>query len=336
MTAATGAGALVAGLESDGAVSVVMPCYSRPDAILYRVLGRTLGRRQLLTQHVCGGDLLVRERCDAGGLGALWQAVFAGHAGTEAIRFSRLAAVHLPLLRESVRHVKGAALYVAGALPHYFLRLPVDRQAYLAIRSHDSWRRLERYERRLAREAGSLRLLELTKETDWLPCKDAIHDLMDRAWQAAALGHRLDLDAQSHAARHGLLRSFAIFAGEQVIAFQLAYQGKGVLLLQQTGYDQAWAKYGPGTILQHRMMLRLLDHDPPKFLDFGVGEAPYKQHMSNTYVPVLSVLILRNGRAWKGPVLLANGLRHLDGMLRRIIKRFGWRPHRRTSRGGNI
>ncbi len=96
--------------------------------------------------------------------------------------------------------------------------------------------------------------------------------------------HRRLLEA---AAKRNWLRSFILFDKDRPIAFTHAFQYRGIFTLEDVGYDQAYAKQGPGAALNHLIIERLHDaEDRAKAIDVGVGENHYKHYMSDEEIPV--------------------------------------------------
>jgi hypothetical protein len=147
------------------------------------------------------------------------------------------------------------------------------------------------------------------------------HAVSLKSWQTQHMGLRISLDAEQQRrweriARMGAMRSYILEHEGAPVAFMQSVQWKGTVLGIETGYDQAYAKFSPGTILLVRMLEDLLAKDTPRRLDFGWGDAEYKQMFSNERTVSGRVLLVR--RAIK-PLLVAR-LRDLGQTIARFVR----------------
>lgn len=152
--------------------------------------------------------------------------------------------------------------------------------------------------------------------------------LVSETWQGrVGKAHKRDTPDNRRllelAAKHNWLRSFIMFDGDRPIAFTHAFQYRGIYTLEDVGYDQAYVKRAPGAALNHLIIERLHNVDPPKAIDIGVGENHYKHYMSDTEIPVTQL-----GLTSKRWVLSVHNLQiglhsaYLQG--REFVTRMGW------------
>jgi hypothetical protein len=85
------------------------------------------------------------------------------------------------------------------------------------------------------------------------------------------------------AARMGVWRAFATFVDGQMMAFWSGRQVGACACFWWTAYDSAYQKYSPGLVSSARMVERLIA-DGVTSLDFGGGDAPYKERLCNAAV----------------------------------------------------
>lgn len=78
------------------------------------------------------------------------------------------------------------------------------------------------------------------------------------------------------AAGKGWLRAYVLYVHNAPSAFWLGTLYKGIFHLDFTGYDPAFRKYEPGTILFLKMLEDLCTKNV-RSIDFGLGDAGYKQ-----------------------------------------------------------
>ena len=94
-------------------------------------------------------------------------------------------------------------------------------------------------------------------------------------------------------AKSGWLRAYLLLSGDKCVAFVLGAQVDGVFYYEQIGYDPEWTTFRPGAVLLYRILADLHAHDPPEFVDFGTGDAPYKQFWGNENYEAVDLYLLR-------------------------------------------
>ena len=62
------------------------------------------------------------------------------------------------------------------------------------------------------------------------------------------------------AADHGWFRSYLLFCGETPCAFLGGYQWKGRYYIDEIGFDPAFTKHSPGTVLQMMAIQDMFDY----------------------------------------------------------------------------
>jgi hypothetical protein len=87
----------------------------------------------------------------------------------------------------------------------------------------------------------------------------------------------------SAAARMGIWRAFATYADGNMIAFWSGCQPGNHAHFWWTAYDNSFQQYSPGLVSSARMVERLIS-DGVRSLDFGGGEAAYKERLCNAEV----------------------------------------------------
>lgn len=131
---------------------------------------------------------------------------------------------------------------------------------------------------------------------------------------------RLHLDAKSDR-----LRAFLLYLAGKPCAFWLGTVYQNVFHGGYVGFDPAYKQFSPGTFLTMRVIEGFCDHrgDIIREIDFGIGDAHYKQVLSNRSWQDGTVYIF--GPSVKGltvnivrtPIIL------IDQLAKRILKRAG-------------
>ena len=81
------------------------------------------------------------------------------------------------------------------------------------------------------------------------------------------------------AAQHGSMRSYLLYCGENPCAFLVGYQACGRFLLDEIGFDPAFAKHSAGTVLQLLTVEDLFAYNRPRLFDLG-DYGRYKEVLS--------------------------------------------------------
>ena len=139
---------------------------------------------------------------------------------------------------------------------------------------------------------------------------------MKHSWQAQLLGHDFRLDSVRGTAERGWLRGFLLLAGEMPLAFTLYYAGMDTMVSAVLAYDRRYARFSPGAILFQHTLAHLYATDAPRFLDFGEGDADYKQQWANDVIKVSAVLLVRRTPRLRTLAALYRGVRAADRAVR--------------------
>lgn len=117
------------------------------------------------------------------------------------------------------------------------------------------------------------------------------------------------------AARRGAWRAFATLVDGQIIAFWSGCQMGKTAWLWWTSYDSAYQEYSPGLVSSARMVEGLIAAGVVE-VDFGGGDAPYKERLCNRSWWEESVCVFAPG--FRG--MLASGVRGLDSAIGNLTR----------------
>jgi Acetyltransferase (GNAT) domain len=163
--------------------------------------------------------------------------------------------------------------------------------------------------------------------------------ISERSWQGRRIGLRIaesDEERRYHQllAEHGALRSYVLDTPKGPVAFLRGIQTGDTYLYDEVGFDSEYAKLSPGTILLHHALEDLTAHDPPRRLDFGVGDAQHKQQFGNHTTESGPVVVIAR-RLRPRATLLVEQLRYgAEQRARALLRRSGlYERMRRLYRG---
>lgn len=313
------------GRNEAGKPEVVLPLLFREGGLSAPLFGGRFGTGELRTVRVFGGDLVWDDdsRHDPAQFS---QGILDRYPEIAAIRFDHVVSRTRTdrILESCSRNDATFAAWEARGMPHYRLELPPTFAECCAVRSGKSMKQIRRHAKRLGElHEDGLRMEELRDPVELTARAAEIEKLMAEAWQAAALGHRLDVGQVAQVAARGWVRSFFLRCGPIPVAFVLCYQAGGTLIREQSGYNPEYAKYYPGEILLYMMLERLYRDDTPKVVDFGVGEGYHKRAFANDKMMIDAIWIVRDTPANRTRFARFRCANILDRTVRVILDRIG-------------
>jgi hypothetical protein len=171
-----------------------------------------------------------------------------------------------------------------------FIRFQGSFDDYLGQLSGNTRKNIRRSRTKLAGDLGEEpRLLRVTdpSEVDLFLVGAQHVSRQTYQWQMLGLGLR-DPDASGaslrFAAERGWLRAYLLLVGDKPVAFIEGYQYAGTFQGTHSGYDPALGKYSVGILLWISAIEDMFQISKPRWLDFGSGDALYKELLSNTSV----------------------------------------------------
>lgn len=191
----------------------------------------------------------------------------------------------------------------AGPRPLHLLQLPSSFDDFVY-----SFPRKKRYN--LARQVrmlrdhvgGDLRLQRVDTPAHIAMFAEAARSMLRQSDARMGLLPDIVADARkadelADAARRGLLRSYVLFAGDAACAVVLGYMWRHIFHYAEVAYHPRFSAFSPGTVLLYLMVGDLIAHQPPRLVNFGIGDAGYKRTFGNVEMEDASVLLLRKGMA---------------------------------------
>jgi hypothetical protein len=229
--------------------------------------------------------------------------------------------------------------------PRRRLVLPATFDEFVASRSANTRWRIRRDARRLQAAYGDELTVAIVRTEDGLERLVGDADGVARLSYQRALGAGFaDTAEQRELARLGLergwVRGYLLYHGTRPIAYWLCSTYGGRILIRSTGFDPAYAEHRVGLHLLMRVVEDACADPSLAVLDFGPGDAAYKQQFSDESVLERDQLIhaptFRGRRiaAARGAILGSAQLarRALDAARVTDRVRSGWRGRLRRSR----
>lgn len=176
--------------------------------------------------------------------------------------------------------------------PHWSIHFPEIPERYW---NQFSSRTRSKF-RQKSRKLGELRCFQAEKDVELFAMQ--ARAISQRSWQGKKLGLRIDwgpteIDHWRTVARLGAMRSYALEHQGQPIAFALAMHWQDTFFYEEIAYDPAYSSLSPGTVLLFRILEDLIEQASVRVLDFGIGDADYKNLFGNHQVSCAPLLVSR-------------------------------------------
>ncbi len=182
--------------------------------------------------------------------------------------------------------------------------------------------------RRNLKKFGQTRL-ERVSEIDQLPdFLRSANEISRQSWQSRQFGLRIrndeaELRQLSALAQHGLLRSYLWWIDDKPAAFALCNQHGGCFRYEEIAYRAEFGQFSPGRTMLQQIVQDLLRHDSPRCLDFGGGDAEYKQQFANRESRSGTVWLVPPTRRARWSLSYLKACRRLRTAARTLIKQSG-------------
>lgn len=222
-------------------------------------------------------------------------------------------------------------------VPHHYDRTLVRKRGtfteYLAQFSAKERYNLKRNVRKLAEAAGGDALRLFRDASEVAPFLERVQIITPRTYQARLYGNQLG-DTPDWRARlaalavEDRLRGYVLSLGDRPIAFWLFARLDDVLLSEYTGFDPEHRALSPGTALLYQVLEQMFADPQIAALDFGEGDAVYKQKFGTDTQRCAEIFYLRP-RVRNAEMVVADQAAWLAkraiAPLDRELERRGWR-----------
>jgi CelD/BcsL family acetyltransferase involved in cellulose biosynthesis len=249
---------------------------------------RFLGGSPALPEDESLYDLLFRDLADNAGYDALHFA----QISTESFLWKYLTTSRL-VQKSFYRYQPDAPSL------HPRLRFCASFEEYMKTNFSKTHRHtLRRKVSRFQEEApGEVKLVRYTRPEEVAPFLQAAVQVSQKTYQwnlhQRGLRNTERFDRRYRfAADHGWFRSYVLFCGEVPCAFLGGYQWKGRYYTDEIGFDPAFTKHSPGTVLQMMMIQDMFAYEKPELIDFGSYDK-YKEELSNDNYTHCDMILFR-------------------------------------------
>jgi len=165
---------------------------------------------------------------------------------------------------------------------HWVMSVPQNIEDFYKNRSKRHRANMKRYIRRLEKEyPRQVQIITYCQEDEIQKAINDASKISSKTYQYA-LGKGLTNNNQTlilmkSAAKHKWLQIHILYINNQPCAFQIGLRYGRTYFLDQIAYDPDWKQYNVGTVLFLKVLESLCEDCEIDFLDFGFGDADYKQ-----------------------------------------------------------
>ena len=273
-------------LEREGAPSTLVVGRVEEIRLPVRLGYKTVSRPRVRVLTVSYGGVLGRDDEEAAGavVDEIVAALGRGEADVARLRNLRVGS---PLHR-AARSTPGRLSRDALARPtrHWRARLGGSYDEYLARRSSKTRANLRRYGRKF--EAAFPDAIELRSFRDPADLDRLLADTRavyegtyHRALGVGFSDSGVERELTALALARGWFRGFVLYVDEKPCAFWHGIRYGRVFSTGPTGYDPAFGTHRVGTYVLGRMVEELSREEDLDWIDFGFGDAEYKQHFGD-------------------------------------------------------
>jgi GNAT acetyltransferase-like protein len=206
--------------------------------------------------------------------------------------------------------------------PHWVLDIPDSTEKLHALLPKGVRDNLRRYNRKLAREFGDRLEVRCHTAPDDLDAIMRDVEAVAAASYQRGLGAGFETESDAPVVQAGLaggwFRAWVLYLDGAPCAFETGYVCGSSVVIAAKGFDPEFGRHHVGKVLQLRILEDLCADPVVETLDFGFGDAEYKQRLSTRGWADADVVIY--GRTVRG--LTANAVRTVvlgaDRLARRV------------------
>lgn len=213
---------------------------------------------------------------------------------------------------------------------HRFLRCSSGAESLLQSISTNERSNQRRRGRKLAKDFHRVDIETFRRPEDIAPLMTRAEHVAQRSYQRGlGVGFSSSNDIRSrlqYFADAGWLRGFALLLNGSPCAFWIGSLRRGVFVSDYLAFDPAYSKYAPGMYLTLES-LALLEKDqsaPIHCVDFGLGDAVYKERLGNASEEESQVLIYGTSPRALAANFMRSTLGRVNPWLRSLANANAW------------
>ena len=318
---------LITARDAAGELVGVVPVRVEREELQYDVASRALLRWRPRVASILGSVPLLPE--DARLSARLCEILLDARLGCDGIYLDTapVESAFRKFAAEESARLGLLAYFPYGARPWHLVRFPSQEEEYFSQLKGKVRNDLKRRTKKLSEHCGDQ--LELVRVDAAEQVDSFVADaarVSHNSWQHEAIGTRVADSGEQRRhllslAEGGMLRSYLLRCGERPCAFVLGYQHEDVYHYAEIGYDRDFTNFSPGMVLYYLLVRDLFAHRPPSMLNFGRGDAVYKQRFGNVRREDVSIFLMRKTLRNRLRVGSHEAFRSLVSAARRAVRK---------------
>ncbi len=177
------------------------------------------------------------------------------------------------LLREAFQ-MEGMVPLPYLCFGNWYSNIKTDWAHYLASRPGAARSSIKRHGKRFAADGGTIELVD--GRSDMEKVIEAYERVYSVSWKTMEPYPNFMPGLIRASASRGWLRMGIAWLDGKPIAAQVWLVNGDTAEIYKLAYDQSFKRYAPGTLLTARLMEQVIDQDKVKYVDYLIGDDPYK------------------------------------------------------------
>jgi len=211
---------------------------------------------------------------------------------------------------------------------HYFVDTSGTMEHYLGnFRSKTRNSLKRKIKKAVIGDGNSLKVVTEKEEIrDFL--KDA-WTLSEKTYQERLLGRPLPRDEEfiqrcEQAAAKGKLVGIILYINNTPVAYNFCpIDDSGILLYDYTGYDPAYSKFSPGTVVQYETIKYAFENPGIRFYDLCTGDGPHKELFATGSVLCCNAFIFPRKLKYQFMVWIRSLTDNISDIIKTVLNKIG-------------
>jgi Acetyltransferase (GNAT) domain len=209
---------------------------------------------------------------------------------------------------------------------HRTIDLPADGASYLRSLSSNERSQQRKRTRKFAEDLIDVRIESFRAPEDIAQLMAYAEKVAEKSYQRGiGVGFAVNDDVRSRLeffARASWLRGFILFLNNNPCAFWIGSLSNGVFTGDYLAFDPSFGQYAPGMYMILEVIEKLAGDGatPARQIDLGVGDAVYKDRLSNRAVDEAQIFIFAPNLRGLSANLLRSSLGRVNRMLKYISR----------------
>lgn len=230
-------------------------------------------------------------------------------------------------LQSLLRADRTLRVFVRQSYVRYYAELDQPFDAYFADMSGNSRSTLRRKMRKLSERCGGkldIRLYRRPEEMEEFHAHARAvsqltyqERLLDAGLPEESLAEAVALAAEDR------LRAWLLFIDDVPVSYLYLPVAGDTLIYHQLGYDPAFARWSPGSVLQLEAMRMLMEERRFRRIDFTEGDGQHKRQFANGSIPSADLMLLRPRLRNLAAAHALQGFDSSVSLAKRLLERLG-------------